>query len=47
MSNDFYDKYDEYMAVVMERKDRNLRQCSQNYNTSVSVPVEKHKLQVL
>ena len=48
MSNDFYDKYDEYMSVVAERKDRNLRQYSHNYynsSNSVAVPVEKHKLQ--
>ena len=48
MSNDFYEKYDEYMSVVAERKDRNLRQYSHNYynsNSAVTVPVEKHKLQ--
>ena len=48
MSNDFYDKYDEYMSVVAERKDRSLRQFSHNYYSSssaVSVPIEKHKLQ--
>ena len=26
MCNDFYDKYDEYMNVVAERKDRTMRQ---------------------
>ena len=26
MSNDFYDKYDAYMAVVAERKDKVMRQ---------------------
>jgi len=48
MSNDFYEKYDEYMAVVAERKDRSLRQFSSSYYNgggSVSVPVEKHKMQ--
>ena len=48
MSNDFYEKYDEYMSVVAERKDRSLRQFSHNYYNSgsaVSVPVEKHKMQ--
>ena len=49
MSSDFYEKYDEYMAVVAERKDRSLRQSTHNYyhtSSAVSVPVEKHKLQV-
>ncbi|CAB4068156.1 BAF45A [Lepeophtheirus salmonis] len=39
MSRDFYDKYDEYMNVISERKDRNIKQTS--YNT---VTVEKHHL---
>ena len=26
MCNDFYDKYDEYMNIVAERKDRTMRQ---------------------
>ncbi len=48
MSNDHYEKYDEYMSVVAERKDRNHRQYSHNYynsSSAVAVPVEKHKLQ--
>ena len=35
MSRDFYDKYDEYMAVSTERKDRTLRQTA--YSTAVTV----------
>lgn len=35
MSRDFYDKYDEYMAVSAERKDRTLRQTA--YSTAVTV----------
>ena len=35
MSRDFYDKYDEYMAVSAERKDRSLRQTA--YSTAVTV----------
>ena len=40
MSRDFYDKYEEYMAVVAERKDRTNRQTT--YSTAVSV--ERHQL---
>ena len=35
MSRDFYEKYDEYMAVSAERKDRRLRQTT--YSTAVTV----------
>lgn len=38
MSQDFYEKYDAYMAVVQERKDRTIRQT--NYSMA---SVEKHK----
>ena len=40
MSRDFYDKYEEYMAVVAERKDRTNRQTT--YSTAVAV--ERHQL---
>ena len=40
MSKDFYDKYEEYMAVVAERKDRSSRQPA--YSTAVTV--ERHQL---
>ncbi len=39
MSRDFFEKYDEYMAVVMARKDRN-----RQTGYSTSVPVERHQL---
>jgi hypothetical protein len=40
MSRDFYEKYEEYMAVIAERKDRTLRQPA--YSTAVTV--ERHQL---
>ena len=35
MSNDFYEKYDEYMAVVSERKDRTIRQSKYIINSFI------------
>ena len=40
MSRDFYDKYEEYMSVVEQRKDRSVRQPV--YSTAVTV--ERHQL---
>ena len=40
MSRDFYDKYEEYMSVVEQRKDRSVRQPV--YSTVVTV--ERHQL---
>lgn len=38
MSSDFYEKYDEYMTVVSERKDRTMRTATYNIVNNADEP---------
>ena len=42
MSRDFYEKYEEYMSVMAERKNRQLSSGLKPYSTAVTV--ERHQL---